>query len=182
MPETALGHARLARRADLAFCPLDSEYYPRVFKFRIDGARFRDRRIWRDRSVTQGWRRCRIASPSPWSRSTCATCAGLTAWVAWGGLVANEALGRRERVDPQVSPGKGWGLWQCFRASESALPMRIWACCTPCATLPVSRLGWHGRKRGVWATRACWPAGSACEGRGLWQCYRVSEFAFSMQI
>ena len=66
-----------------------------------------------------------LLARSPWSRSTCATCAGLTAWVAWGALVANETSGRPERVDPQASHGKGGGLWQCYRASESALPMRI---------------------------------------------------------
>ena len=29
----------------------------------------------------------------------------LTVWAAWGALVANEALGRPERKDPQASPG-----------------------------------------------------------------------------
>ena len=53
----------MARRADLAFCPLDSEYYPRVFKFGTDEARFRHRLFWRDRSVTEAGRRYRIATP-----------------------------------------------------------------------------------------------------------------------
>ena len=65
VPETALGHARLARHADLAFYPLDFEDYPRVFKFWIDETRFRDRLFWRDPSMTEAGRRCRIATPSP---------------------------------------------------------------------------------------------------------------------
>ena len=43
MPRTALGRARLASLVDLVSRPLDFEYYPGVFKFWIDGARFRDR-------------------------------------------------------------------------------------------------------------------------------------------
>ena len=110
MPRTALGRARLARCDDFVSRPLDFQYYHRVLKFHIPGARFRDRRIWRDRSATEAGGRCRIATPSPWSHSTCATNAGLTAWVAWVALVANEASGRRLRVDPQTSPGKGEGV------------------------------------------------------------------------
>ena len=45
--------------------------------------------------------------------------------VEGGGLVANEALGRRERVDPQVSPGKGGALRPARSACKLALPMRI---------------------------------------------------------
>ena len=44
-PSVVLGSPRVSR-------PLDFEYYPRVFKIQNPGARFRDRRIWRDRSVT----------------------------------------------------------------------------------------------------------------------------------
>ena len=44
------------------------------------------------------------------SRSPDATRAGLTAWVAWGASVANETSGRPERVDPQTSHGKSWGV------------------------------------------------------------------------
>ena len=42
-----------------------------------------------------------------------------------GALVANETSGRPERVDPQSPHEKGGGWWQCYRASESTLPMRI---------------------------------------------------------
>eukprot|EP00966_Prymnesium_polylepis_P271339 6269556-Prymnesium_polylepis.2 len=86
MPRTALGRARLGRRDDFVSRPLDFECYHGAFKFQISGGRFQDLRFWRDRSATEAGRRCRIASPSPWSRSACATRAVLTAWVAWGGL------------------------------------------------------------------------------------------------
>ena len=42
VPEIALGHARLARRADLAVCPLDFECWTGVLNFQISGARFQD--------------------------------------------------------------------------------------------------------------------------------------------
>ena len=74
----------LALRADLTFCPLDFEWSVGTFKFEIAGGRFRDWRIWQDRRATETGRRCRKASPTPWSHSTCATRAGLTAWAACG--------------------------------------------------------------------------------------------------
>ena len=124
MPRTALGRARLARCDDFVSRPLDFQYYHRVLKFHIPGARFRDRRIWRDRSATEAGGRCRIATPLPLSHSTCATNAGLTAWVAWGALVAKRASGR---PDPQGRLGRVGRCgrraarvnWRLQRESES---------------------------------------------------------------
>jgi hypothetical protein len=51
--------------------------------------------------------------------------AGLTTWGAWGALVAKRGVWSPSACGPAGSPGKSGGLWQCYRASESALPMRI---------------------------------------------------------
>ena len=158
MPETALGHARLARRADLAFCPLDFECYRRAFKIQISGARFRDRRFWLGRSATEAGRRCRIATPLPLSHSTCATNAGLTAWVAWGALVAKRASGR---PDPQGRLGRVGRCgrraarvnWRLQRESES-ITRRVQRPAPP--RPPKGRLVQAGR----WSpARSLWVAG-----------------------
>ena len=42
-----------------------------------------------------------------------------------GGIGRERGVWATRALDPQASHGKSGGLWQCYRASESALPMRI---------------------------------------------------------